>query len=79
MFVKSFFVTFVTPIYPQEHMFCGNRPRKPTFSVETPSKPVENPVNVECRLPTGKPLWHKGFSTYPLVVEIAPTARSIPS
>jgi len=29
MFVKGICVTFFTPFYPQEHMFCGNRPEKP--------------------------------------------------
>jgi len=53
-------------------------PRNPDVIVDTPSKPVENPVDVESRLPTGKPLCHKGFRGYPQHVEIALVLRSRP-
>lgn len=75
MFVKGNIVTFVTPFYPHPVEIA---PRNPYVIVHTPSKPVENPVDVESWLPVGKPLCHKGFRGYPLVVEIALVLRSRP-
>lgn len=39
---------------------------------------MEKPVDVETRLPPGKPLCRKGFSSYPLVVGNALVLRYAP-